>query len=739
MLLRTPMYYTTIVAMTDKRLHYLLVVCFHVLMVFVPFYFRFSTEELFEFNKLLAVYSITAMVTGLWLSRMIVRQEFLWKRTPFDIPIAVFLVTQILSTLLSIHPRTSLLGYYTRFHGGLLSYIAYTLLYYAAVNTLEKKHIKPLLVSAIGAASLVALYGILEHFGHSVSCAFITNGKSFDTSCWIQDVQSRVFATFGQPNWLAAYAITLWPVATWVGTEEKASKLSNIVGYAGWTLLSIVLIYTKSRSGFLGLGVAMLAIICMRIGSWLWLRRSRAHTTRPATGLRDRIFAVGIALQLGLFAILGTPFTPSVVNRIISTNSVAQNSVTTPATSAVDRLEAGGTDSGEIRKIVWTGAIAVWRRYPLLGSGVETFAYSYYLDRPKSHNQVSEWDFLYNKAHNEVLNFFATTGSLGGIAYLMLVGWVFVVVWKMAVSTHISSREQLLSICISGGIAGLFTSNFFGFSTVMVTVLWFLFLSFVAVLCLEHQAQPAKHTAKKQAAITPNLQVFGFGLTWFSVLISLILIYRMYAADTAFALGKSLLASGDFFAGSQQLQRAISLAPREALYYDELAHHMAKTAVDVAATNDATSAAQLANTAALLSDTALTLNPVHLNFFKTRARIFITLAQLDPKLLQNAKEALLAALERSPTDAKIVYNLALVEMGLGNEAASTQKLQQAILLKPNYGAARLELAKSYIAGNALNEAQTELEYILQHINPGDPQTLQLLEHIATVSSQTKKP
>ena len=27
----------------------------------------------------------------------------------------------------------------------------------------------------------------------------------FNVSCWQQDVKSRVFATFGQPNWLAAY------------------------------------------------------------------------------------------------------------------------------------------------------------------------------------------------------------------------------------------------------------------------------------------------------------------------------------------------------------------------------------------------------------------------------------------------------------------------------------------------------------------------------------------------------
>ena len=38
----------------------------------------------------------------------------------------------------------------------------------------------------------------------------------------------------------------------------------------------------------------------------------------------------------------------------------------------------GVTESGDIRKIVWQGAIELWKQYPILGTGVENFAYSYY-------------------------------------------------------------------------------------------------------------------------------------------------------------------------------------------------------------------------------------------------------------------------------------------------------------------------------------------------------------------------
>jgi len=83
--------------------------------------------------------------------------------------------------------------------------------------------------------------------------------------------------------------------------------------------------------------------------------------------------------------------------------------------------QAGGTESGEIRKLVWKGAINIWKDYPLTGSGPETFALLFPKYKPPEHNLTSEWDFVYNKAHNEYLNYLATTGLLGTLFYLILI------------------------------------------------------------------------------------------------------------------------------------------------------------------------------------------------------------------------------------------------------------------------------------------------------------------------------
>src|SRR5690606_34366285 len=78
-------------------------------------------------------------------------------------------------------------------------------------------------------------------------------------------------------------------------------------------------------------------------------------------------------------------------------------STPSPVIPSTPEAPGGGTDSGKIRQIVWQGAVDIWKANPVFGSGVETFAYAYYLHRPADHNLTSEWDYLYNKAHNEYL------------------------------------------------------------------------------------------------------------------------------------------------------------------------------------------------------------------------------------------------------------------------------------------------------------------------------------------------
>ncbi|MBI4153424.1 O-antigen ligase family protein, partial [Candidatus Woesebacteria bacterium] len=353
-------------------------ILFNLLFFFVPIVLYPYSYELFEFNKIVFVYTLTALISASWVIRMILQKRIIFRHTIFDIPLLLFLASQFLSVIFSIDVRTSILGYYSRFHGGFFSTASYSLLFWAFVSNMDKektlKAIRFLLFSGV----FVAIYGVLQHFG-------------IDKDVWVQDVQNRVFSSLGQPNWLAAWIVALLPIswALYVNSREKGKNFWRWLGVSALYILTLS--YSKSRSGLLGLAA---------VAAIFW----------GVNFFKNSFLLLGLSIFL-IFA-GGTPWTPNLEQLVTRGVQRKTPEVRGPA------LETGGTESGTIRKIVWKGAIDVWRHYPLVGSGVETFAFSYYQFRPADHNLVSEWDFLYNKAHNELLNILATTGILGLGAYL---------------------------------------------------------------------------------------------------------------------------------------------------------------------------------------------------------------------------------------------------------------------------------------------------------------------------------
>ena len=104
---------------------------FYALFFFVPLILFGTTSELFEFNKMWLTFGITIIIGSAWFIKSIIRKQFQIQRTPLDIPILLFLLSQIISTLFSWDFHVSFWGYYSRFNGGLLSNITYAFLYYA--------------------------------------------------------------------------------------------------------------------------------------------------------------------------------------------------------------------------------------------------------------------------------------------------------------------------------------------------------------------------------------------------------------------------------------------------------------------------------------------------------------------------------------------------------------------------------------------------------------------------------
>lgn len=670
---------------------------FGILFFLVPLILLPYTSELFEFNKIIVIYLLTILIAATWIVRMILERKIIFRRTILDIPLLVFLGSQLISTLLSIDPLTSWLGYYSRFNGGLASLICYLLLYWAFVSNVGKKAAGKIINVTLLSASLVSIYGVLERLG-------------IDKSIWFQDVQHRVFSTLGQPNWLAAWLTALIPITWALAIKKHESKLSYrvFIPYLLSTLFFIVLIFTGSRSGIAGFAIAE---------AFFWgfvVLKYRFKYVKE--------FLILNAFIAAAIIIFGTQFTPSIFKLV----KKAQTDTTPVAAQAgTTALETGGTESGAIRKIVWQGAIQIWKHYPIFGTGVETFAYSYYFYRPPVHNMTSEWDYIYNKAHNEYLNFMANSGTVGILAYLTMVGFA---IYLMARNSRVEDKEtddisSLMVTAFVSGYVSILATNFFGFSVVPIQLLFFLYPAFSVIY-----ANPDFSDNEPIKKLSANQKV-SIWIVVFAASYLLIMTIRYWYADILYASGSNYNRAGRQDLALPYLNRAIKLEPRQSVFYSELAKSYTSLALAYSEAKQATASAQLTEAAIEASIKSVNLSPANVNLKRIEFGTFIMLSTLDPNYLLDAKDVLFAATVQAPTDAKLSYNLALTYSRLGQNDLAVKTLEKTIELKPNYRDARLAYAMLLIDAGKKSEAKIQLEYILTNIDPTDSMAKQYLESV----------
>src|SRR3989344_1306503 len=383
---------------------------FYALFFLVPLTFASDTYELFEFNKMWLTYGLTIIIAGSWFTKMLLQRRILLCRTPLDIPILLFLLSQIISTIFSWDMHVSVWGYYSRFNGGLLSIVAYIFLYYAFVSNLAiVSMVKRLLLVSLISGAVVALWGLPSHFGYDPTCLIFRG--TLDVSCWTADFQPmvRIFSTLGQPDWLAAYLAILLPISITMFIKSIKNLPLSIFSFLLSALFYLDLLYSGARSGVLAAWFSLAFFFIL----YFWTQRKQI-----------RKFSILILVFFAITFFVGQPF--SQLNKFMLNGIKTSISSTPPKQEVTTKPHAGefgGTDSSKIRLIVWKGAIDAWIKYPIFGTGVETFASAYYRFRPLSHNLTSEWNFLYNKAHNEYLNYLATTGAFGLGSYLLMIGW----------------------------------------------------------------------------------------------------------------------------------------------------------------------------------------------------------------------------------------------------------------------------------------------------------------------------
>jgi len=416
--------------------------------VVVALHFNLHTFTIFEADKIVMFKVLAALLLAALLLRISVWRYSGHTATASEMAAAIppasagIAVAMLLSTGLSIAPQISWHGTYMRAHGAVMELCILAVLVAQCVGLRRTAQMQRLLDTIVLAATISALYGILQHL-------------KLDPAEWGQAfLGDRVSSTQGNPIFLGAYLVLTLPLTLACALQTLLRSTGGMRNHAqaalqllSATMQGLAIWFTGSRGPLLGIAAGCLFMaICQAAalnnrkallalfgvaGAVLLFLYALNIPNGPLEALRDRPYLGRLAHVWDT-----TNRTESSTQVRIETWRHAKDALlTTPALIYAD------------------GTVDTWSRLRLLiGYGPETAGFvlppSY---RTEFHNALFS-----DRAHNMLWDTLLTTGIIGAVAAYWL--WATLankLLLQLGFLTGSKNRYGLWALQFAGATAGL--------------------------------------------------------------------------------------------------------------------------------------------------------------------------------------------------------------------------------------------------------------------------------------------
>jgi tetratricopeptide (TPR) repeat protein len=511
----------------------------------VPLYFDVFSSRVFEPDKIIlfrclvlvmlaaaAVASVDAQASVSQEStnrpgiRGVLRSPWL-KANPIARPVALLFAAELLATVTSIAPLTSVLGSYQRLQGTytLLSYVAFFFLIAAYLRRSEQldRLIRVVLLTTVP----ICLYGVAQHL-------------NLDPLSWGGDVMLRVTSTMGNAIFLAAYLIMVIPLtaARLIAAVRRADSISpapndnsttirwgllilfqNVAmaiplvlqtglleiwwaatGFIGlFVLVAVVPIPVASSRATLRLEAAALGTLLVLQVGCLLLTQSRGPwlglfvgaiafvlLIQFSSGLRRAVLVTSLTVvvaALGFLVVFNVPNSPLAAYRAV------------PYLGRLGQLTDVGEGTGRVRVLIWQGTAELLKTHPtiglapdplsaarlLVGYGPETMPLAYSPVYPPALGDLESRYTTPDRNHNDPLDHLLMTGVLGLLAYVAVVVGAFRVGW-LVVKRATSFEERLLPIGLMAALTAHLAETQTGIAIVSTKTYFWTILALLVTL-----------------------------------------------------------------------------------------------------------------------------------------------------------------------------------------------------------------------------------------------------------------
>ena len=307
--------------------------------------------------------------------------------------VGIFLLTLLIDLSATDVKFTGLFGAYQR-RTGLLAYLGFAILFVAAIKLTKLESVRTLQAIIFGTASLMTVYGLLQHFHH-------------DFVKW-NNPYNPVLTTLGNPDFSSA-VLGIFVVSVFgLFMNLEISKVNRFVSAGLGILMLIVIKFSAVTQGFLAAAVGCGFIFLV----WAYQKSKMWGRVTLGAGLVGALLIFLGTLQIGPLTKL--IFKPSVTYR------------------------------GDY----WRAGFRMLKAHPITGVGLDRFGAYFRQYRDATQVLRRGPNIISNAAHNVWIQLAATGGLLLLLSYLALmvfVGWRAVV----ALKSH-SGNKQIIVATVVG-------------------------------------------------------------------------------------------------------------------------------------------------------------------------------------------------------------------------------------------------------------------------------------------------
>ncbi|KAF0126594.1 MAG: O-antigen polymerase [Elusimicrobia bacterium] len=404
---------------------------------------------------------------------------------------------------------------------------------------------------ALVAGALASVYGVLQYFGVEL--------------VWLKTLNpygNRSVSTFGNPNFISSYVVTLAPLALacWLDARTSAARFFYAAVFLSYEAM---LLASLTRSSWLGIaaGLGFLALL-------------PDYRERFRAAGRRALLLGGLALALAVLwpVSAGSPPATGVAHRLSEAAVKISSSGTLTIAAEADKLYP----SLHQRVLIWTSAWQMGLESPLLGKGWGAFELFYpFYQGPilSAYEGIRDLRTHANNAHNEVLELWSQAG-LAGLASFIL---IFAVLARAFVHNRRAGGGGLGRHCpqsvpgalrpaesrfwpaaLAAGVIGMLADNMLNVS-MHFAVPGFMFWWVMGAL-----------SARLSSPSSPASGPFSGYRAWAAAALLALLALSSVAywqgqfrREALYFSGFKIMRKGDFRAAAAELKRAYSAWPRE--------------------------------------------------------------------------------------------------------------------------------------------------------------------------------